>query len=210
MNDSNNKKLKKRILTAIIISVCLVPVLIGLSYVLDLYDSKKNNEIDEEIDYNWYEADYDENIFENEDYIELTEYGFISYTDGSVTVGIERNTALNYGDDVQFMVDYLYSIIEGEHEKHNSFFSDYYYKNHQKKDRFTMQKIYDVSLKKELVTKKDGYTEYTYILSYKILENNGTFRKDIGDGSKRQYITFTDREGAFLIDSVITEKWKVQ
>ncbi len=211
MSETNGKKLKKRILIAIIVSLCLVPVLFGISYALDVYENKKNNETDGPIDFDWYEADYDEDIFQNEDYVKLTEYGFILYTDGSVTIGIERENSKNYGDDVEFMVDYLYSIIEGDHEKYNSFFSDSYYKNHQKKDRFTMQKIYNVSLEKELVTKKDtGETEYTFILSYKILENNGTFRNDIGDGSKRQYITFTDRDGVYLIDSVITEKWKVQ
>jgi len=73
-----------------------------------------------------------------------------------------------------------------------------------------MQKLYEVSLTKELVEKveeKDGeFTRYTFILSYRILKNNGTFRKDIGDGYRRQYITVTDRNGQLLIDRVSTER----
>ena len=210
MSKTNGKKLKKRIMIAIIVSICLVPVLLGVSYALDVYENKKNNETDGPIDFDWYEADYDEDIFQDEDYVKLIEYGFISYTEGSLTLGIERENAKNYGEEVEFMVEYLYSIIEGDADRYNSFFSNVYYKNHSRKDVFTMQKIYDVSLTKEPAIVSDDDTaeaeKYTFVLSYRIFENNGTFRKDIGDGYKRQYITVTNREGKLLIDSIATEK----
>ena len=72
-----------------------------------------------------------------------------------------------------------------------------------------MQKIYDVSLTKEPAIVSDDDTaeaeKYTFVLSYRIFENNGTFRKDIGDGYKRQYITVTQNNLFDEIDIVKNE-----
>ena len=194
----------------LVVVICLVPLLIGITYLIDYLDNKSKFDENQEIDYDWYQADFSENIYDDEEYVKLIEYGFISYTDGSVTLLIDKDSAKSYGDEIDFMVGYLYSIIDGDANKYNSYFSDLYYKRHTKKDSFTMQKIYDVSLTKdnvELVEDKNGdYTRYTFVLSYRILKNNGTFRKDIGDGYKRQYITVTNKTGELLIDSISTEK----
>ena len=195
---------------ALVVVVCLVPVLLGISYLVDYLDNRSKIVEEQVIDYDWYEADFSENIYEDPEYLSLVEYGFISYTDGSVTLLIDENSAKTYGEDVEFMVKYLYSIINGNANEYNSYFSDAYYKHNAKKEAFTMQKIYEVSLTKELVetieSKSGNYTKYTFVLSYRILNNNGTFRKDIGDGYKRQYIMVTDRSGELLIDSISTEK----
>ena len=208
--DKTNSKLKKRLIIVLVVVICSVPVLLGVTYLVDYLDNKSKIVEDQVIDYDWYEADYSENIYEDEEYAKLVEYGFISYTDGSVTLLIDKDSAVSYGDEIDFMVRYLYSIIDGDAEEYNSYFSDLYYKGHSKKDSFTMQKIYDVSLTKdnvENVENKNGdFTRYTFVLSYRILKNNGTFRKDIGDGYKRQYITVTEKNGQFLIDAISTEK----
>ena len=53
-----------------------------------------------------------------------------------------------------------------------------------------------------------NYTKYIYKLSYSILKNNGTFRNDIGEDQKTQYIVITDREGTLKIDAISTSKYK--
>ena len=210
MENRAPNKLKKRMIIALVVVVCLVPILLGISYLVDYLENKSKIVEEQVIDYDWHEADFSENIYEDPEYLSLIEYGFISYTDGSVTLLIDKDSAKTYGDDIEFMVKYLYSIINGNANEYNSYFSDAYYKHNNKKDAFTMQKIYEVSLTKELVeaveSKNGDYTKYTFVLSYRILNNNGTFRKDIGDGYKRQYITVTDRSGELLIDGISTEK----
>ena len=211
MDKTNERNLRKRMKIAVIAAVCLIPILIGVTFLVGYIENKKAAE-DIVIDYNWYEADFDENIYENEEYLKkLSEYdSFISFTEGSVTLPVDKDNAKSYGEEVDFMVRYLYSIIEGDSDKYNSFFSDTYYKKHDPKEPFTMQMIYEVSLTKELLSKtddqKDDYKSYSFILSYRILKNNGTFRKDIGDGYRRQYITVTNRDGELLIDNIATEK----
>lgn len=214
MANPNEKTVQKRIIIILVAVVCIIPILLGAIYAINLYVKAKNKMPEQTINYNWYPADFNENIFEDEEYMKLIEYEFISYTEGSVTQIIDKETANIYGKEVSFMVNYLYSIVEGNADKYNSFFSDEYYESANKKDAFTMQKIYDVDLKKQSLEKVEEkgntYTKCTFVLSYRIFENNGTFRKDIGDGSKEQYITFTDRNGRFLIDSISVPQVIVQ
>lgn len=170
---------------------------------------------EEVIDYPFYPADFNENIYEDEEYLELTRGSFLRYSDAAtgVTYGIQRGNTDSYGLDVSYMVEYVYTVIEGDHEAYNACFSEEFFESGRKpKDAFTMQKLYDIEIKRravETVSDKNGnYTKYTYELTYRIYHNNGTFRKDIGDGSKTQYITLTDRTGTLLIDSIATIRGK--
>ena len=160
-------------------------------------------------------ADYEENIFEDQEYLALIEKGFIDYTDyaTNITLGIDYASAIDHGEDVQFMVDYIYAIIAGDAEEYNNFFSDEYYKKNEPKEKFTMQKLYEVNISKVSVTQKSDksgntYNEYQYIVKYKILDNNGTFRNDFNSGTKEQYIFFTNKTGDFLIDRISTPQVK--
>ena len=202
------KKAKKK-LVIIIVSILILIIILGIaSLAIDML-SKPNEEF--VVDYKFHPADYEENIFEDQKYLALTAEEFIKYTDSTTneTVGITKDTAYEQGSDVQFLVDMLYDAINGDHQAYNARFSSDYYATHAPKDRFTMQKIYDVLItyiSEEDISDNDGnYTKSIYCVEYKIYQNNGTFRKDIGDGSKKQYFTLnTNSDGEILIDSINT------
>ena len=208
MNKKSRKRAKKKLLIIILSIVVLMTVLLIAVYIIDLVNNKKSRDF--EIDYNFYPANYEENIFDNSKYLELISDEFIKYRDSStnITLGINKDTAKNYGDEIKFLVDMLYDIIDGDHESYNERFSSDYYKTNTPKERFTMQMIYDVtitSVSSESVSDKSAnYTKSVYCVEYKIYHNNGTFRRDIGDGSKKQYITISNKSGEILIDSVST------
>ena len=105
-NENSNKKAKKNLLIIIISVIAVMAVLVAASLIIDLVESKKGGEY--EIDYNFYPADYEENIFEDEKYISLTKDGFISYCDSStnITLGIDKEIAKNYGEEIDFLVPY--------------------------------------------------------------------------------------------------------
>lgn len=205
---------KRKLIIVIFILVAAILFLLVASWLIDIYYVKKSNDDSSNIKFNFYPANYEENIFEDEQYQALICNGFIYYTDHAtnVTVGIERDNAELQGEDVKFMVEYIYSIINGDAESYNKFFSEKYFSENERKDIFTMQKLYDVKITKELPTKvtekNSTYTQYVFFVEYRILENNGTFRDDFLEGTKKQYITVTDREGSFLIDSISTPKTK--
>ncbi|MBO7310708.1 MAG: hypothetical protein J6U86_04875 [Clostridia bacterium] len=210
MNEQNNsinakKRAKKNLLIAIAIICALIVLLLIASIIIDSIQEK--NDITE-IDYDFYPADYNEDIFNDQEYTQLINGGFIEYTDSTtnLTIGINRETAKEHGDTVEFIVEMIYDIIYGDHISYNKNFSDAYYKSNSPLNTFTMQKIYDVKITYISEESESNYTKYLYCLEYKIYENNGTFRRDIGEGSKKQYVTISNANGELLIDSISTVK----
>lgn len=214
MAKSSNKSMKKRLIIAfvIILGALLVLSLITalIPYIGELFAVE-----DEEIiaEFNFYPADYKEDIYADEEYLALIKNGILKYNDGMgsiISVDIE-----DYKDSTNAeatLIKMVYSIVDGNNDKYNSYFSEEYYKKNQFKEKFTKQKIHDGTLTffaAETVEDKNGsYNEYTFKLKYRIYENNGTFRKDIGDWPRTQYIVITDRDGKWLIDSIMYEKVK--
>ena len=135
-------------------------------FVLDIILDKIRNK-EEENSFNFYEADYDENIFEDPEYLSLIENGYISYCDmDNVTLGIDEEDAETYGKDVAFIVTYIQHMVNGEVNEYNDCYSDLYYEKEEPKENFTKQKIYDVLIKKlseESVSDgKETYTTYIF------------------------------------------------
>lgn len=215
MGRNGNITGRKKLLIILFLVLGVILLMYGLTLMIPkLFDQSEPENTKEIIaDFEFYPADYDEDIFKDEDYLSLIYEGIVEYDDdiNSITV-IDKDTATANGKPVKLMVDMIYSIINGNAQEYNSYFSELYYKTNKPKESFTMQKIYDARLtyfSTESITKdKITYTEYTYKLRYKIYENNGTFRKDIGDGYRTQYITISDREGSLKIDSIVNPIYK--
>jgi len=202
---SNPKK--KKLIIAIAVALAIV-IIMGIAVIIiDMIENGKVY-IPEPIDYDFYEADFSEDIYTDSEYVALIEGDEVSYLDmdTNLTIGISEKNVMDFGDDVVFFWNYIQNIIAGDTDAYNAMFSDGYYSKMSPKSAFTMQKLYDIKISKyasEVVEDSDGnYTKYTYIIEYKIFKNNGTFRNDIGDGSRKQYITITDKSGDFLIDVV--------
>ena len=69
-----------------------------------------------------------------------------------------------------------------------------------------MQRLYDINLYKVDERYEDGYAVYIFKLDYKILKNNGTFRKDISSSTSRtKTIYVTNREGKLAIDGEVIQ-----
>ena len=212
---SKSSKNKKILIRIICIVLGVIVLMMAASFGMNFYLEKKAEKDAQRVHFNFAPADYEENIFEDEEYIALIEKGFIDYTnyETNLTLGIDYATAIDHGEDVLFMVDYIYAIVAGDAEEYNKFFSDEYYKKNDPKESFTMQKLYEVNISKVSEAKEtdkagNTYSKYQYIVKYKILDNNGTFRNDFNTGTKEQYIFFTNKTGEFLIDSISTPKIK--
>jgi hypothetical protein len=211
----SNKNVRK---TLIIVLIALAVVLLVM-YLLTLLLPRvldtlsKNEEEEGTADFNFYEPDFNEDIYTDSQYLALIENGVLQYDNGSnsiVTLTLEN--AKDHGDVADMLTRFVYSIIEGDNDLYNSFFSNEYMKKHSPKGKFTMQKIYNGTIMPysvETIQENNGnYTKFIYKLNYRILNNNGSFRMDIGDDSKTQYIVITDREGKLLIDAISTPHYK--
>lgn len=211
----NNKNVKKALIIVLsaLAAVLLVMYLLTLALPRILNAISVENAEEGTANFNFYEPDFDENIYEDERYLELIADGVLKYDNGSNSiVDIAPDNVSSFGEPVKLLYDLVYAAIEGDNERYNSFFSSEYLKAHGAKGEFTMQKIYDgeiTAYSSEVVQGNNGnYTKYIYMLNYRILNNNGTFRTDIGEDSKTQYIVITDREGKLLIDAISTSRHK--
>lgn len=209
---SADRKKSKIIIITVLISVAVaIALLIGASIGIDMYKDKLASQTTA-IDFDFYPADYDEDIYEDHEYVEKITGQFIQFYDptGNMgTIGIDRETAAQWGgEELGFIVEMLYDVIDGDHEGYNARFSTNYYKTNQPKEKFTKQKIYDVMITYEPAesSTEGNYTKSVYSIEYRILKNNGTFRNDIGEGSRKQYITIVKENGEIKIDSLVTVK----
>jgi len=127
------------------------------------------------------EPDYDLDIFEDEIYLDKNRY--ITYTEGAVSQLITENHSA-YGVGPEFFGRYFSAVINGDSDTLNSLLTDDFIKENEAYGRFTMQKIYDITVEKlsENVIESGEYKgvkQYTYRVAYKIMNNNGTFRSDM-------------------------------
>lgn len=159
----------------------------------------------------FFEPNYEENIFDDTQYMGLDRNIYIYDISTGVTESLEPEDYEEYSDSVKTMVDFVNSIIAGDAETYNDFFSNKSIENGsaQLKESFTMQKLYNIKItrlsEEDMSVNGNNYTKYEFILEYMIMQNNGTFRTDIdSDASKKQYITLSNQDGELRIDNIIT------
>ncbi len=177
----DKKKLKKGLIIVLSVFGALLLLLGALWLVTEWLgrpqDERPLNEL------LFFEADYNKNIYEDEAYmskdrgIHYNRYGFERV--------ITKENAADYADGVEsamMFVDYFACVADGDYEKYPSFFTEECLndKNFELPEKFTMQAIYDINVTIEHpFESKDGELREKYKVSYRIFENNGTFRDDI-------------------------------
>lgn len=216
MNDEKRKLLLKRIVKLVCIVLgALLALYIVLYGVNRLFRKKKPTRVvDESIRFS--SADYDADIFNDPFYvakernITWSEYG------DSELLGLncpaercwhgiaDREYYLSVGEEQAFFRDFAVCLIKGDYVSYPSFFTRGFFDNYTIPEIFTPQKLYDISV--EVVNRKateDGERESQFILRYKIMNNNGTYRGDVASDSVRPLVITTRIEnGAVLIDSI--------
>lgn len=204
-----DKNRAKKTIIIVLAAMTSVILILALSVLLiDLYEKRADAKKGGEVDFEFYEANYDEDIFENEIYAEKYDNGnFIRYTENDVTLTFNREQAKEHSEELGLIVDMLYAAIYGDHNAYNSKFSETYYESNAPKDRFTMQMICDVKIThqntEEITTEQEKYTKAVYYVEYRIYRNNGTFRNDVTDKISTQVLVMTDRTGEWCIDSLV-------
>jgi len=173
-------KRKKTMLIVVITVIALIPILLILNSIdfTALYRKIKNDDEPEETrDIEFYEPKFGYDIFKDPDYTSIDKTIFFKV--GAETFGIDETNTGNPGQ--KLFVDYFDAVINGKHEKYNSLFTNDYIKKHGKKDRFTMQRIYNAMVEAFPAERlNDNVVVHRYTVMYCIMKNDGTFRRDVG------------------------------
>ena len=227
--DRAYKKKKKRIL---IIVLAIVTLLGAVSYVFTYHgedvaaffrsfkkgkNGAHSDYSDELHSYAFFKTDYNLDPTKDETYMK-NKTRFLWYQDGAVRVGNpfdDMNLWAEYNDAVRFFVKYFQTILAGDAETYNTFFTERYFRDNKEQERFAPQMIYDIVVEQlSETTGNDGTTEWIFKVSYNIHRNDGSFRNDIPpvdglevSGSRPLYFRLIgDASGQVLIDEISRNK----
>lgn len=187
----------------------------GLGFFAGVQSNASQSNKPQKPSYKFYEADYNKNILEDPDYLSKDRLIYIyDPRSGQTTSIVDDKDRERYDPAFQLLCTMIDYIIAGNADRYNDLFSSTYYATdgNQRKERFTMQQLYAIKITvggmtDEIDENGKKYTQYEYIVEYKIRENNGTFRDDIdSDASRREQFIISNANSKasteFLIDQV--------
>lgn len=163
----------------------------------------------------YYPADFSENIYNDEEFVELMNLYALEYIDADINYKLNESDLEKVGGDLAvFFYHYFTDIRNGDKNKYNAYFDERAFKIREKADDFTMQQIYDITIKPLHIDPELG-DEYSWVyesdldpiyvdVSYKIRKNNGTFRLGVNsDTAKPQlYILYKQNKTYKIINIV--------
>lgn len=191
---------KKKNLKRAVKIVILIFVIMGILYfVLEKAESCTRKELEEkiysELNFNpegilsvdYYEPDYDADIFSDGDYLKKNRS--IRYVDGNVSIVLDEYQPDELDAGQRFFKKYFGAVINGDYEVYRQMIADDYegnpkvYGENPKGKKFPMQRVYDINVKK-LAVSEDVNNLYrgqqavfgVYEVSYCIMKNDGEFR----------------------------------
>lgn len=197
--------LKKRRM-ATFVAIAVIITIVGI-FVINLPESteveKQKKETTQRI--SLWDPDYETDIFTLQRWLSKNRY--LTYKNGGVSITITNGRYSEYGDTVDFMAKYFDALMHGDANLVNSFYSKEYFEKNKPFENITMQKIYDMTIEflKRTDSKVNGInaTIYVYRVTYKILENDGTFRNDlVSDAEKAQFYSIVDYGSKMEISDV--------
>ena len=150
------------------------------------------------------EEDFD--ILEYDEYLKYDRTVQYCYTTG-VQVSVNDNTLSKYDASFGLIYKLIGTLIAGDSDAYNELVHEdvgHY-------DSFTQQQVYGIVITKYSESTKQNdagqsYSEYVYIVEYKIHENNGSYRKDIeSDACRAQYFVINNSTGELLIMDIFAK-----
>ncbi len=154
------------------------------------------------------EADFSEDISLDTEYLAYDRA--IRYVDGNeqngITVKLSDANVIGYGNEVVFLYNMIQTIIAGDHAAYNAMLSAHYLKYIGEVPAFTPQKLYDIRIipADYELTRQDEVL-LCYRVEYRIKDNNGTFRFDIGSDVSREVLYVLKSTGDAAAPYVIYE-----
>ena len=176
-----NKKMRKKLLIALAATVGAVAVLITALLIVKALQEKKNAF---ELPESYFHPTYQDDIFEYTDYLDKRPDVILYCEDPE---GLGRTTSIDadredeFSAEALYLRDFLLIMMHADVDAYNNCFNEIYYKNHKKQAPFSQQMIYEAEIRFASEEEgKDGEKISTYYLFYKLYENDGSLRRDVG------------------------------
>ena len=150
----------------------------------------------------FYPTDFELDVTLDEVYMSLDREIYFKQGGETICLGDEDPSA--FTGDILFFYQYFDTIIAGDAETYNTFFTERYYETNHPADPFAPQMIYDILIEKlSQIDEDDGDILYSYDVIYKIHKNDGSFRSDMdSDSSRRLCFDLIESGGVVKIDCI--------
>ncbi len=193
---------KKNLIKTVKITACvfiILLVILGVLFIFDkcFVDSGRFDFAKKKDDIYYFSADYNENI--SEDIVYMSYDRDIMFADASGF--LHELTEDNIKDSLvaELMFNYFTALKNGDAASHAALFTEQYKRDFEMQERFTPQKVYDIEI--SYLTSNNGNDVYKVL--YKIYENNGSYRADVGSNiAKIMAFEIDKSSGVALINSI--------
>ena len=205
------KKKVKIIIASLIGVLVLCVVLIAALNAIDGNSKDDVREtlppIDEWLLHETYEEEFD--IMQYEEYLGLDRNIYLNNKSAGVTQSVSDDDKDLFGEGFSVIYRVIEAIREGDHITYNRYMGADFLK---KKD-FTQQQIYSITVVPESSgSASEGgatFDEYIFTVTYRIHENNGSYRNTIeSDVSRPQIFIVNDSTGEFKVMDIIEQGYK--
>lgn len=204
-----NKKMRKKLLIAIAATVGVVALLIATLLITKACQKEEEAfSLPESYFYPTYPGD----IFEYADYMDKRPDVILYCEDPD---GLGRTTSIDAGredefsPEVLYLRDFLEIMMHADVDAYNACFNEIYYKKHQKQAAFSQQMIYEAEIRfASEETAANGEKTATYYLFYKLYQNDGSLRRDVGSDAvvPMRVVLRTTPEGQISISEWATTR----
>ncbi len=179
--EEQNKKMRKKLIVALVITVAVVLVLVTVLLIVKACEEKEKPF---ELPNGYFYPPYNGNIFEYEDYLDKRP-DVILYCEDPDGLGhtteINDDQSKSFVPEVLYLRDFLEIMMHADLDAYNNCFNEIYYKKHEKQGAFSQQMIYEAEIRfAGEETAANGTKTSTYYLFYKLYQNDGSLRRDVG------------------------------
>lgn len=174
---TQNKKMRKKLLIAIVVTISVVAVLMAVLLIVKVLQEKDNAfSLPESYFYPTHQGD----IFEYDDYLQKRP-DVILFCEDIDGRGRTTDNLDDFPLEALYLRDFLEIMMHADVDAYNNCFNEIYYKNHKKQTAFSQQMIYAAEIRFASEEKAaNGERTVTYYLHYKLYENDGSLRRDVG------------------------------
>ena len=176
-----NKKMRKKLMVALAVTVGIVAILITTLLIVKACQEREEPfTLPDSYFYPTYKGD----IFAYADYLDKRPdvIFYCEDPDGlGRTTSIDADREDEFTKETLFLRDFLLIMMHADVDAYNNCFNEMYYKKNDKKETFSQQMIYEAEIRYASEEDgKNGEKITTYYLFYKLYENDGSLRRDVG------------------------------
>ena len=174
---NQNKKLRKKLIVVLLIAIGVLALLITAFLIVKSLQEKEGEFT---LPDNYFYPTYNGDIFEYENYLELRP-DVILYCEDIDGRGRTTDNLDDFPLEALYLRDFLEIMMHADIDAYNDCFNEIYYKNHERQSVFSQQMIYAAEIRFASEEKAaSGERTVTYYLCYKLYENDGSLRRDVG------------------------------